>query len=364
MCAPPNVIKRFEVIAKSVLALFLAALFFRPGRRRRARERIQRARRVLLVRIDNRVGEALLTTPLFDALAERGGFEVHVLVHQKAARVLDGHPHVQRVIPFDRRRLFLGPFAPGIAPLRAEAYDAVVDCSNWTAPSVTAAIVSRLVGGSSAVVGPGLLPVSPLQDVPVRARADTRDEVAQRLHLLSPLVGESPRRALSFRAPRSGEGVQRFAASLIAPFGVVNPGGRLGIRRVAPEAFAAAARAMRILGVTPVVTYGPGEEALAAEVARAAPGSVVAPPTTIDELAWLMKSGRVTVCNNTGPMHLSVAVGTPTLAFFLRMEMARWGHDHAPHRMVDLTPAVDGGGDLVAEAERVTTAFVRELLQR
>ena len=89
--------------------------------------------------------------------------------------------------------------------------------------------------------------------------------------------------------------------------------------------------------MTPVVTWGPGEESLVDAVLAACPGAVRAPPTSIDELAGLMRGAVVTVCNNTGPMHLAVAVGCPTVALFLHMEVARWGHDFAPHQMVDLT---------------------------
>jgi hypothetical protein len=59
-------------------------------------------------------------------------------------------------------------------------------------------------------------------------------------------------------------------------------------------------------------------------------------------------------------MHLAVAVGTPTLALFLKMELARWGHDHPPHRMVDLTGAPDEAtmaGLAAAEIERFARPF-------
>lgn len=353
------VLKAFEQLGKTLLALFAAGLFYRPWRRVRAAA-AGSAKKLLLVRIDNRVGEALLTTPLLDALAERPELEVHLLIHAKAVRVLRGHPSIKRLIPLDRRMLVLGAWAPGIAPLRREGYDAVIDCSNWTAPSVTAALVARLAGPAAVVIGPGAFPVTLLQDVSVAPKPGTSNEVEQRLHLLSPVLGPQARRALSFRTPTSSAAVEQFLASIARPFAVVNPGGRLGFRRVPPEAFAAAARALAELGPTPVVTWGPGEQALAAEVLRLAPGAALAPATSIDELAALMKAGVLTVCNNTGPMHLSVAVGTPTLAFFLRMDMARWGHAQAPHRMVDLTPVVDANGDVGEAAARA----VRDALPR
>jgi ADP-heptose:LPS heptosyltransferase len=270
---------------------------------------------------------------------------VHVLAHAKVARVLAGHPDADAVIAFDRRRLWLGPLAPGLQALRRARYDVVVDCANWESPSVTSALVSRIAGPDAVVIGPDVWPISRLHSLSVPARTDTRNEAVQRTHLLTPLTGRTVARGLSFREPSVGPAIRAYLeANTSTAAAVINPGGRLGPRRIAPQAFAAAARTLLELGRVPVVTWGPGEEELARSVVEAAPGARLAPPTNLDELAALMRASGLTVCNNTGPMHLSVAVGTPTLAFFLRMDMERWGHAYAPHRMVDLTTLVDGTG--------------------
>src|SRR5262249_1989287 len=81
------------------------------------------------------------------------------------------------------------PLAPGIRAVRAAGrWDVVVDCGNWEVPGVTSALVSRLVAGETQVIGPAVAPTGPLHDMPVGARTDTRSELAQRLHLLSPLL--------------------------------------------------------------------------------------------------------------------------------------------------------------------------------
>ncbi len=358
--------KRLEMWAKLALALVASVLLWRPGRRRKTGTALPAPRRVLLVRIDNRVGEALLTTPLLSTLkGTPSPPEVHVLVHARVARVLAGHPEADRVIPFDRRLLWLGPLAPGIRVLRREAYDVVVDCANWSAPSVTSALISRLVGPHALVLGPDVWPIRTLHSLSVPARPDTRREVLQRAHLLAPLVVGPTRDRLSFRAPQVSES---FRAYLEARAGtshaVVNPGGRLGYRRIPPEAFAAAARALLASGRTPIVTWGPGEEALARAVVEAAPGAQLAPPTNIDELAALMRAAGLTVCNNTGPMHLSVAVGAPTLGLFLHMDMERWGHPAPPHRMVDLTPLAQASEGLAARVYEEVRSFAEGLAGR
>jgi heptosyltransferase-3 len=354
---PPPVgpIKRLELWAKLLLAWVCSLVLWR----RRVEALPAVPSRVLLVRLDDRVGEALLLTPLLTALkALRPAPEVHVLVHARTARVLDGHPEIDRLIPFNPRWRWLGPWAPGVARLRRERYPLVVSCANWTEPSVTAALIARLSAPHGVVVGPDLPVVRRLHSLNVLARSDTRSEVAQRVHLLSPL-GCAPVDRLSFRAPVLTADVRALLAELAQrPFAVVNPGGRLGWRRVEPALFAAACRALLAEGLTPVVTWGPGESSLAAEVVRAVPGARVAPPTSLDALAALLSAARLTVCNNTGPMHLSVAVGAPTLGLFLRMDPQRWGHWGQSHRMLDLTPI-----EASARGAAVVAA-VRELARR
>ncbi len=164
-----TVLKRLERMAKTVLALVAARLLRRPGRQKSAGE-LTHAKRILLVRIDDRLGEVLLMTPLFGIIKDAiAGAKVDALVHAKAARVLKDHPQVHRIIPFDARRLFLGPLAPGIRALRRERYDAIVDCTNWTDPSVRSALVSRLIGPLAVIIGPSAWPVAGVYSVAARS---------------------------------------------------------------------------------------------------------------------------------------------------------------------------------------------------
>ena len=64
-----------------------------------------------------------------------------------------------------------------------------------------------------------------------------------------------------------------------------------------------------------VFTYGPGEEPLIeTAIAASSPRKVTAFPTTIVQLAALCRRSRLLVGGDTGPLHLAVAVGTPTVA--------------------------------------------------
>ena len=351
-------LKRLEGSGKRGLARVAAVAFRRPSPALPAG-----VRRVLLVRIDDRLGEALLTTPLAVALKRlQPAPGVDVLVHRKTARVLEGHPALDRILTLDRRLLGLGPLAPGIRAARsAGPWDVVIDCGNWEVPGVTSALVSRAVAGGARVIGPAVPPTGPLHDVAVPARADTRSELAQRLNLLSPLL-EPPRLLPTLRTPRVSESLRPFLDQVRAsPHAVVVPGGRLGWRRIPPELFGVAARLLTALGRTVVVAWGPGEEELGHAVVSEAPGAQLAPPTDLDGLAALFAAAGCTVTNNSGPMHLSVAVGAPTLALFLKMDPQRWGYADPPHAVLDLTRVIDDPVQAPREMEDAVKAFARRL---
>jgi ADP-heptose:LPS heptosyltransferase len=74
---------------------------------------------------------------------------------------------------------------------------------------------------------------------------------------------------------------------------------------------------IRRFQVRTLLTWGPGEEALVQRVVRASAYTpVIAPATTLLQLAALLARCRVFVGGDTGPLHLAAAVGTPTVALF------------------------------------------------
>lgn len=131
-----------------------------------------------------------------------------------------------------------------------------------------------------------------------------------------PLAGfESP----AVAALRATAGNGRFA--------LINPGAGWPNKRWPAEHFGALAAFVReVCGLTPVVLWGPGEQALAGAVVGASRGAaVLAPPTSVRDLVALSRAAEILVAGDTGPLHIASAVGTPTVSLFGPTDPARNG---------------------------------------
>jgi heptosyltransferase-1 len=105
-------------------------------------------------------------------------------------------------------------------------------------------------------------------------------------------------------------------------------------KRWPPESFAALARAIGSDLQRPVVvTWGPGEEALAERVCTLSDGAARLGPATASllELVELLRLAAVFVSADTGPMHLAAASGVPCVALFGPKDPAVYGPYGAGH---------------------------------
>lgn len=78
-----------------------------------------------------------------------------------------------------------------------------------------------------------------------------------------------------------------------------------------------AARLRERNGLRSIVLWGPGERGLADEVVASGGGAaIMAPQTTIADIAALAASASVMVSGDTGPTHIASAVGTPLVGIY------------------------------------------------
>ena len=115
---------------------------------------------------------------------------------------------------------------------------------------------------------------------------------------------------------------KQFAEQQIAERGgavaIINPGGGWPTKLWNAEGFAKIAdRLWEAYRWRSVVTYGPGEEALAqAVVAASQSGAVEMLDTTLKQFFALAQKAKLFLGGDTGPLHLAAAAGTPIVGIY------------------------------------------------
>ncbi len=121
----------------------------------------------------------------------------------------------------------------------------------------------------------------------------------------------------------------------------------------------------------PVLTAGPGEQALARQVAdQIGEGAVVAQDLPLPDFCRLLACGQLFVAGSTGPLHIAGALDVPTVGFFPLRRSAtplRWRPLNSDGRHLAFHPPADAQREDmsqvdVAEAAAAVTFWAREYL--
>jgi ADP-heptose:LPS heptosyltransferase len=154
-----------------------------------------------------------------------------------------------------------------------------------------------------------------------RVRPTTTHVIDRNLELLRAVGIHRP--CVTFELPAYEQEAETMHAFLqrerLHSFAVINPGAGWPSKRWEMDRFAAvAAHLGKVHQLPSVVAWAGAEERGWAEqiVAGADNQAVLAPNTTLRELATLLRSASLFVGSDTGPLHLAAAVGTPCVALF------------------------------------------------
>jgi heptosyltransferase II len=309
--------------------------------------------RRLLVRGVNWLGDAVMSLPALHRLREAlPGARISLLTREHLADLWQNSSLVDEVIPFQKSGGLLG-----VAwRLRERQFDTAVILPN----SARSALEARLAGIPVRIgwARPGrswlLTKAVPPRSAEIRMKKRSFRDIRRCLEGLAPIspplpssahhlhhylhlvatLGADPepvRPAIEIADEELAALRRRFAdpsaAGLSVPLFGLNPGAEYGpAKRWPPDRFVASAVELQrrtqchwwILG-------GPAEQALAsclaAEIVKAGAGpsgavQCLAGRTTLRELCVALKACRVVLTNDTGPMHVAAAVGTPVVAIF------------------------------------------------
>jgi heptosyltransferase I len=275
------------------------------------------------------------------------------VVERRAAEILRDNPLLESLIEVDTKALRRWPVSGEtlLAPrqqlrrLRASAFDLSLDFQGL----LKSAFIAKLSGAPRRVG----FERRALREPASRFLLTETVNVPARTHVIRKNLGlavgalglSSPLDAEMFEFPiASGPEHEREAAAIVEQvgerFALLNPGGGWPTKLWDAARFGALADALfRDFGLKSVITYGPGEAALAASVVASSrePGAAHATSPTLKGFYALARRAAVYVGGDTGPTHLAVAAGAPVVGLFGPTEWWRNGSPRAADLCVERT---------------------------
>ena len=297
---------------------------------------------VLVVRQDNRMGNLILITPLLRAIKDAfPNAQLDVLVGGTFADVLEGLPEIGRLIVLQHKRFLRNPFRffKLLGRLKDGQYDLAIDASNVDGLSFNNGF---LVHASKAPfrVGYRRGDSDLFLNIEVPPPDVVRHEIDIHLDLLRYLIGEVSEYSTHIAV---SEEDRVYAQRLVAIKGVtqedllvgIHIGGRRDKRWLIEHFAALSDKLMTDGGAKVIIFYGSLETTeIKVFQERVKESPVILEPQPFKHLAALIERCDFFIAGDTGPMHLAVAMGTPTIAIFLVKNFRRYGPRGTQHRIV------------------------------
>jgi lipopolysaccharide heptosyltransferase I len=269
------------------------------------------------------LGDIVHSLPVLAALRRRYP-EAHLawVVNRAYEPLLAGHPDLDATVAFDRnalRRGLVDSVLSGLrflSRLRRERFDLVIDLQGLlrTAVMALASGAARRVGLASAREGAVWAYTDVVSDAGAAHAVDRYWAVAEALGV----TAKDIRFHLAVR-PEATQWALAQLAGAPRPWLTVGVGARWATKRWPTEHFAALVQlAQWHYGGTAVFVGGPDEAALAHDTARQLRDPVrnLVGRTSLPQLAAVLQLADLMIANDTGPLHLAVALGRPVVAPF------------------------------------------------
>ena len=332
--------------------------------------------RVLIIKPSS-LGDVVHALPVLTSLRGRWpDARISWVVNRGLRGLLDGHPHLDEVIPFDRGALRFGPrglwSALGFArELRERRFDVVIDLQGLLRSGLMTAATGAKVRVGLAAAREGS---ARFYTHRIGSKAIVGHAVDRLMDVAKAFGGDASPRFI----PTVTDADRAWALGVLAgvprPVVVLNIGARWVTKRWAPESFATAAQRLVEERGVGLVAVGAPEDRPLVDRLKAALGAVpildLCARTTLPQLAAVAEAADLFLSNDTGPLHLAAATGAPVLGLFTCTKPERTGPYGASASTV--TTAVACAGSCVKACshmscmaeltpERVASAALRRL---
>jgi len=293
-------------------------------------------KRVLIVRTD-RIGDVTLSTPVIKAIydAYPNSF-ISFMVRPYAREIVEGNPYLDEVIVFDKRGSHKGLL--GTARLAHTLKDKKFDIALVLHPTIRVHLIAFLARIPARIGYDKKMGFLLSKRIGHTKQLGQKHEAEYSLDILKEIGIEG--RDTKPMVPQDGEAARKIGEILVSR-GVgaedivigIHPGASCPSKRWPLKKFAELAdRLTKTLRAKVVIVAGPSDKRIGDELVSLAKnkGRVInlAGCTSVKGLAALLKRCNLFISNDSGPVHIAVAAGTPVIAIFGRNEKglspARW----------------------------------------
>ncbi|MCY3742002.1 MAG: glycosyltransferase family 9 protein [Candidatus Poribacteria bacterium] len=273
------------------------------------------AEKILLIRLSS-LGDIVLTTPAIRAVRARfPDAYISMLIAKQSAEILRENPHLNEIITFDRlaKDKDTGEMLRIMRHLREAKFTMAIDFQRKFRTEML-----MYFSGATERVGKGRFCTV---RVPEQGNKHATAHYFDLLHAAG-IPAEDRRLELFLSESERLDATQRFDAA-----GVNNealtvglfPGAGWKLREWMPERFAAIGdRLVEHFNANVLIFGGPKEATLVRTVVNLmnAPAIPFAGNLQVRQLAACLEKCDLFLTNDTGPMHIAAAVGTPTVSLF------------------------------------------------
>lgn len=291
-------------------------------------------RRILIVRTD-RIGDVLLSTPVVKAVKDfyPNSF-VSVMVSPYAREIIEGNPYADEVIIYDKDNKHKGVLSSMrfAGQLKQRKFDLaiILHPTNRVNLITYFARIPERVGYNKKM---GWLLTKKIVD---KKHLGEKHEMEYSLDVVRALGIEPKDKSLFMPIKTESE---KWVDDILAQNRILYQNMLVAIHPAAScpskiwpqESFAQVADKLMEKGFKVIIVAGPKDKKIAAKVKEKISYPVIdlSGDTTVSRLASILKRCKLFISNDSGPVHIATAVGTPVISIFGRNQAGlsplRWG---------------------------------------
>lgn len=324
-------------------------------------------KKILIIQLGP-IGDAFLTTSYFATLKKAmPNVELHYLIFKKYLKAIYNNPMIDKTICIESKKGFeyYAERIRIINMVRRENYDLVIDQQNKQSTQLI-----TLLSNSKYRLGYEDGSFSFAYNLKAK-RGERRYSASKKFDILGPLgikqekyelyfhISDKAKSKIHIWLNKNGLEEQKFIC--------ISPGSPVKKKKWRLEYFDELAKIInKKYGTKFVIVWAPNELNDAKKLQKLiGDNSILACPTTLDEVCYLISKAKLLICNDGGLNHLAVAARVKTLAIFGRTNPIDWSpaQDFKTHHHVynNFIPDTEKGDDFGLTPKEVFTK-VEEIL--